>query len=213
MTTSLRRVLVLATLAVALEHPAAAQTIEVTPFVGFETAGSYPLENPGAVQALRAEAGATHGLFVDYRLMQNVQAEFYWVSNATTYTQQSAATGDYGQPFSTHINQYQFGALYHLRDRDYALRPYIAGSLGFTHDSNDGAMADRTALSFGIGGGVKYEASRHVGFRGDARWLPTYGSSSPATFCDYEYYGGCYQDTTGNYLQRFTMTIGLIIRP
>ena len=99
----------------------------------------------------------------------NVQAEFYWVGNSTTYSQQSTTTGQFGQAFNTSINQYQFGALYHLRDRDHAWRPYLAGSLGFTHDANDGVAPNRIAFGVGLGGGVKDEPSRHVGLRDDAR--------------------------------------------
>jgi hypothetical protein len=192
-------------------RPLVAQTIEITPFVGYESSGSYPLEDPTAVQSMRADAGRTFGFFADVRLMQNVQGEFYWVGNRTTYSQQSAATGAYGDAFTTRIDQYQFGALYHLRDRDHSWRPYLAGSLGFTHDSNGGTAANRTAFGIGLGGGIKFEPSRHFGLRADARWMPTYGSSGLGLTCD-EYYG-CYQDTVANYLQRFNAVMGLVIRP
>ena len=129
--------------------PIHAQTIEITPFVGYESSGSYPLQNSTDVQALRADAGRTYGFFADVRLMQNVQGEFYWIGNPTTYSQQSASTGIYGNAFDSRIDQYQFGALYHLRDRDHSWRPYLAGSLGFTHESNGGVAANRTA--FGVG--------------------------------------------------------------
>jgi hypothetical protein len=189
----------------------AAQTLEITPFAGYESSGSYPLQNPAAVQAMRADAGRTYGFFADYRLMPNVQAEFYWVGNSTTYSRQSTATGQYGEAFRTQIDQYQFGALYHLRDRDHAWRPYLAGSLGFTHDSNGGVTPNRTAFGVGLGGGVKFEPTRHLGLRADARWMPTYGSAGLGTFCDD--YSGCYQDTVRNYLQRFNVMMGVVIRP
>jgi hypothetical protein len=196
---------------VASTDPTFAQTIEVTPFVGYETSGSYPLANPTDVQALRADAGRTYGFFADVRLMQNLQGEFYWVGNKTTYSQQDASTGAYGNAFNTRIDQYQFGALYHLRDREHVWRPYLAGSLGFTHDSNSGVADNRTAFGLGLGGGFKYEPSRHFGVRVDARWMPTYGSSGLGTYCD-EFYG-CYPDTVANYLQRFNAVMGLVIRP
>ena len=45
--------LLLAALGVAgVTDHAGAQTIEVTPFTGYETSGSYPLPNPTTVQAL-----------------------------------------------------------------------------------------------------------------------------------------------------------------
>ena len=53
---------------------------------------------------------------------------------------------------------------------------------------------------------MKYSFGRHLGWRGDARYLPTYGSSSGNT-CDFY---GCY--TIHNYLQRGSFTTGLIIK-
>ncbi len=191
-------------------HRADAQTLEITPTIGYETAGSYPPTEPGAPAALRADAARVEGVFVDYRLFRNLDAEFAWVSNSTTYSQQDPLTGAFSTAFSTRINQFQFGGLYHLRDRDAAMRPYVVGSLGFTHDGNGGA-GDRTSFAFGLGGGAKFEPSRYVGARIEARWLPTYGSSTPGTVCD-DYFGFCYTDTFPNYLQRVVFTAGVIIR-
>lgn len=191
--------------------PASAQTIEITPFAGYETSGSYPLESPTAIQALRADASAMYGFFFDYRVIQNVQAEFLWIHNATTYSASSTDTPDQFAPaFHTAINQFQFGGLFLLRDRQFAFRPYLAGGLGFTHDSNEGAYPDRTAFSFSLGGGLKYQPSSHVGIRADARWIPTYGSSALGTSCDYD--GFCYPDTYRNFLQRISLMAGITLR-
>jgi hypothetical protein len=190
---------------------ASAQQFDVTPFVGFETSGSYPLENPTTVGALRADAGKTFGAFFDYRIISNVHAEFQWVHNPTTYSGQSMLTGQYSQAFTTTIDQYQFGALYYFRDSGNTWRPYVAGSAGFTHDSNTGNNPSRMAAGFGLGGGVTYEFSNHFGLRTDARWMPTYGSNGTGSTCDE--FGNCYPAMVRNYLQRFHVAIGLTIHP
>jgi hypothetical protein len=41
--------------------------------------------------------------------------------------------------------------------------------------------------------------------------MPTYGSAGLGTFCDD--FSGCYQDTVRNYLQRFNVMMGVVIRP
>ncbi len=212
--------------ALAAATPAFAQRIEITPFAGWETSGSFPLTAPTTdTQALRADSQVTYGLAFDYRLTENVEAEFFWADNPTTYSAQSATTGEFAQAYNTRIDQYQFGGLYLLGDKDNSLRPFLSLSLGFTHDSNNNAAPDRTAFGVGVGGGIKYMASKHVGLRADARWMPTYGSAGVGTFCDYGgggldygydpygYGGGCYQDTIHNYLQRFNFTVGVTIRP
>ncbi|HVZ24061.1 MAG TPA: hypothetical protein VG871_23470 [Vicinamibacterales bacterium] len=214
-------------LTAATAAPAAAQRIEVTPFVGWETAGSYPLPDSTTTQALQADAQATYGFAFDYDIMRNVEAEFLWATNPTTYSAQSAATGAFTQAYKSRIDQYQFGALYLWGDNATPLRPYMVVSMGFTHDGNGDAAPGRSAIAFGAGGGIKYAFSHHVGFRGEARWIPTYGNSSLGTFCDFGgdlgygydpygyggYGGGCYQDTVHNFLQRFNFTVGLTIRP
>ena len=187
-----------------------AQTVEVTPFVGYETAGEYPPENPNDIQTLRADAARTHGFFFDYRLLRNVQAEFLWVNNATTYVATPTDPAQAARTFRTSIDQYQVGGLFHLRDRDAAVRPYLAAGLGVTHDSNGGALPNRSAFGFSLGGGLKYEPTRRVGARIDARWMPTYGSSEYGTACDVE--GFCYPDNIANYLERVNITAGLVIR-
>jgi hypothetical protein len=205
------RVIGLVMLCIGAGIPAAAQSLEVTPFVGYETAGSYPTENSPTVQRFRADAARMFGVLVDYPINDDLQLEFEWADNPTNYSAQDAVTGQYGQAFTSRIDQYQFGGLYFLRSRDFAWRPYIAATVGFTHDANGGNNPGRTAFGFGLGGGVKYPISRHVGFRGDARWMPTYGSSGTITECDD--FGGCYPVSSPNYLQRFNVTVGVTIRP
>jgi len=62
---------------------------EVTPFVGYETSGSYPL-NPQTsgvtVNDLRVDGATSFGTFIDYSLTHNAQAEFMWGRNLTSYS-------------------------------------------------------------------------------------------------------------------------------
>jgi hypothetical protein len=57
---------------------------------------------------------------------------------------------------------------------------------------------------------VKYYLNRHVGLRGDMRFLPTYGSSSNAEYCDPFF--GCCNAKVRNYLDRGNFVGGLIFR-
>jgi hypothetical protein len=190
--------------------PAQTHRWELTPFIGFETRGSYPLQNALQVDRLRANANISFGTFLDYSVSDNFQAEFLWAHNPTQYSERNIATGQYTKAFNTQIDQYQFGGLILLRDDRHKVRPYMATGLGFTRDSNSGGNPSRTAFAFNIGGGLKYEVNRFVGFRSDVRWIPTYGSSSPGTYCDP--FGFCYPATIRNYLQRVNLSTGVSIR-
>ena len=200
---------------------------EVSPFVGYETSGSYPLDvlsttgGPLAlVDNLRVNDAISYGSFLGYNLTENGQLEFMWDRNNTSYSAHDITTQAYYKAYNSDIDQFQFGGLYMLRGSGHRLRPYVAASLGFTHDSNGsltssgstpaGTTPNRTAFAYSIGGGVKYYFNRHVGLRGDVRFMPTYGSSSSGEYCDPFY--GCYTASVHNYLDRGNFVGGVIFR-
>jgi hypothetical protein len=63
---------------------------EVSPFVGFETSGSYPLSSnsnviiTNPIDRLRANQATSYGTFLGYNLTENFQAEFMWDRNNTS---------------------------------------------------------------------------------------------------------------------------------
>lgn len=187
---------------------------EITPFVGFEAGGSYPVANSSTVTAsvdkLRVNNSLSFGTFIDRSLTENFQAEFMWNSNRTQTAEHDSISGQYTNAYNTDIDQFHFGILYMFRSPEKKLRPYAAAGLGFTHFENSGANANQTAFSYGVGGGVKYYLTNHLGFRADARYVPTYENSSPQEFCDQ--FGNCYTANQRNFLNRGNFTGGVIIR-
>jgi len=189
---------------------------EVSPFVGFETSGSYPvnlntnLVITDPINQLRANEALSYGTFLDYNVTENFQAEFMWDRNKTSYSARRVIDGTYFKAFNSDIDQFQFGGQYMFLDSSHRFRPYAAASIGFTHDSNSGGNPNRTEFSYSLGGGVKYSLSRHFGLRGDVRYLPTYGSSSYGLFCDP--FGFCYQVKVANFLNRGNFVGGLIFK-
>ena len=189
---------------------------EVTPFVGFETSGSYPvnLTSGGAItdpiNKLRVNEASSYGTFLDYNLTENFQAEFMWDRNNTSYSARRVIDGTYFKAFNSDIDQFQFGGNYTLLGSEHRFRPYLAASVGFTHDSNGGGNSNRTEFSYSLGGGAKYYVSRHIGLRGDIRYMPTYGSSSYGTYCDPFF--GCYSAKVANFLNRGNFVGGIIFR-
>jgi opacity protein-like surface antigen len=186
---------------------------EITPFVGYETSGSYPLRSQTIgvnVKDLRVDGATSFGTFIDYSLTPNAQAEFIWDRNLTSYSAQVLAGEPFFKAYDSTIDQYQFGLLYMLLGSDHRLRPYAAGSLGFTHEFNSGGNPTRTDFSYSLGGGVKYELSRHIALRGDARYLPTYANSSLTEYCDPFF--GCYTAKVSNYQHRGNFTAGVVFK-
>jgi len=201
---------------------------EISPFIGYETSGSYPLSvvstvgggSSALVDNLRVNDALAFGSFLGYNLTENFQVEFMWDRNNTSYSAHDITTLQYFKAYNSDIDQFQFGGLYMFRGSEHKLRPYAAASLGFTHDSNSSIATagsietattpNRTAFAYSVGGGVKYYLNRHVGLRGDIRFMPTYGSSSIGQYCDPFY--GCYNAKVHNYLDRGNFVGGVIFR-
>ena len=183
---------------------------EVAPFVGYETGGSYPVTNSFTIDKLRIDGGLSYGTFIDYTLTENSQAEFMWNRNNTSFSERDAATGTYSKAFNSDFDQFSFGFLYMLKNSERKLRPFIAAGIGFSHESNSGVNANHTLLGFNLGGGAKYELSRHFALRGDLRWLPSRANKTPEVQCDA--FGNCFQQNVSNYLQRVNFTGGIAFR-
>jgi Outer membrane protein beta-barrel domain len=189
---------------------------EATPFVGYETSGSYPINifsNTGAsgpVDRLQVNGALAYGTFLGFNLTENTQLEFMWNRNNTSFNARDALSGQYFKAFNSDIDQFQFGGLYMFRNSEHRLRPYVAASLGFTHDNNSDGTPNRTEFAYSVGGGVKYYINRHVGLRGDVRYMPTYGSSSYNTYCDPFF--GCYSAKSANFLNRGNFVGGIIFK-
>jgi len=186
---------------------------EFTPFAGYETSGSYPLhfQTIGVnVNDLRVDGATSFGTFIDYGLTRDAQVEFLWDRNQTSYSAQIRPGEPFFKAYNSDIDQYQFGLLFMFLGDDHRLRPYAAGSLGFTHEFNSGGNPTRTDFAYSLGGGVKYALGRHVALRGDARYLPTYANSSLATYCDPFF--GCFTAKVSNYQHRGNFVAGMVFK-
>jgi opacity protein-like surface antigen len=183
---------------------------EVAPFVGYETGGSYPVTNSFTIDKLRVDSGLSYGTFIDYTLTENSQAEFMWSRNNTSFSERDAFTRTYSKAFDSDFDQFSFGFLYMLKNSETKLRPFIAAGVGFSHEFNSGGNSNHTLLAFNLGGGAKYELTRHFALRGDLRWLPSRANKTPAVLCDS--FGNCFQQNVSNYLQRVNFTGGVAFR-
>jgi hypothetical protein len=222
----------LSVIVVLLATAASAQSrgrFELSPFVGFETSGSYPVQStfgaPGSfiplntatstIDRLRVNSNLSFGTFIDYSILQDLQLEFMWAHNPTTYSEHDFTTGRYTEAFDSNIDQFQFGILYPFRrggfyGEERKFVPFVAGGLGFTHEFNNNGNPNRTAFAFNLGGGAKYYLSRNFGLRGDIRYMPTYANSTPGFTCDI--FGNCFNTPSRNFENRVNFSGGIILR-
>src|SRR5260370_31119648 len=102
-----------------------------------------------------------------------------WSRNNTSFSERAAATQTYSKAFNTDFDQFSFGFLYMVRNSERKLRPFIAGGIGASHESNTGVNPNRTLLAFNLGGGAKYQVSRNIALRGDLRRVPSPAANTP----------------------------------
>jgi opacity protein-like surface antigen len=184
---------------------------EVAPFVGFETSGTFPLNSQTAnvnVSNLRSDSAVSFGTFIDYSIWENFQAEFMWDRNNTSYSEQVFPNPAFVKAFNSDIDQYQFGGRFMILGKQHRIRPYVAAGVGFTHEFNSGGTPNRTDFAYSLGGGVQYQWTSHIGFRGDARYLPTYANTALQTFCDPFF--GCFEANVRQYQSRGNFVGGVV---
>ncbi len=191
--------------------------IEISPFVGWESSGSYPVVNTANpnIDQLRVDSALSFGGFFDFKVAQSLDLEALWARNQTTYSQHDFTTGLWSKVFDSNLDQVEFGLLYAFRRSGFygeenKFQPFVAGGLGFSHESNNLGNPNRTAFAFNLGGGVRYYVSKHFGLRGDLRYMPTYANTTNGLACDF--FGNCFLVRQHNFQQRGNFTGGILFR-
>jgi hypothetical protein len=158
---------------------------DLSPFIGYRTSMSFPVEpqvmgmNPRVVLDASPSYGASFGLRLSNQadlieLRWTRQPSYVHTENITTI------------PSRQHVILDQFhGDFSHEPEiEDWAswARPFVVASVGATHVSSS-TNVNFTRFSFGIGGGVRFYASRHLGFKIQAEWVPVFVDPHVAFVC------------------------------
>jgi hypothetical protein len=92
----------------------------------------------------------------------------------------------------------------HQRNR---ARPYLIGSVGAANLFS-GSSFGSTHISVGVGAGVRLFLSRHLGFRMQAEWLPTFIRPQQAVPCG----TGCVGEVGGTVASQAQVMFGPVIQ-
>ena len=183
---------------------------DFTPFVGYRTSMSVSVDphvtgmNPRAV----LDASPSYGASVGMRLKNaDDLVEIRW-ARQDSYIHAEDITP---QPARQRVILDQFhGDFSHeavIEDWASWARPYVLASVGGTHVSSS-TNIDFTRFSFGIGGGVRFYASRHFGFKIQAEWLPVFVDPHVAFICG----PGCIVHVGGTVSSQGEVFVGPILR-
>ena len=163
--------------AVAVSAPTALAQgkIELSPFLGVRSAGSFRGEDQLITFAM--SSSPTFGTFFNYPLVGNLQFEALWSHQSSNVVQKESNIQDPTNPtktdrFDTSINYLHGGILYGSGNETW--EPYVAlgaGATRFSPDAPDSSSV--TKFSFSIGAGLKAYLGERISFRFDARAFAT----------------------------------------
>jgi opacity protein-like surface antigen len=188
------------------------QNVELTGYVGGQLNGGLDLST-SLFRRIEVENSMNYGLSAGYLVGEHYGVEFQWNhSKADTFAQPAGGGSDI-KVFALNQDQYMGNFLFHFTDREAKLRPFAFFGLGASHLSPDRSGVDSTTrFAFSLGGGAKYNISKHFALRGQAKWSPTYITTTDGGYwCD-PFWGGCWVVGNDHYLHEFDITGGITFR-
>ena len=182
---------------------------DVTPLVGYRTSINFPTGQDGQGQGpgLILDAKPSYGVAVGMRLDEENLIEFRW---ARQYTYVHLEGGAPSPNEKVVLDQFHgdFTHEYILDNWIPRARPFVMGSIGATRIAG-GASNGFTRFSFGLGGGIKFYFTRHVGLRIQAEWLPIVVDPGVGSFvCG----GGCVVQLSGAAVSQGEIVVGPMFR-
>jgi hypothetical protein len=196
-------------LLVAQVEPPNNPRFNLTPLIGYRTSMSFSVEPhvSGANPRVVFNSNPSYGFAFGAHINDEDVIEFRW-ARQDSHTHIENVAGISSRQRVT-LDQFHgdFTHEYVLDNWRAWARPFVIGSVGATRLSAD-AGSSFTRFSFGIGGGVKFFAGRHLGFRAQAEWLPIVVNPNVAFVCG----GGCIVHISSNLASQGEFVVGPIFR-
>jgi hypothetical protein len=183
---------------------------DVTPFLGYRTPMSFPIDphvtgmNPRVV----VDASPSYGVSFGVRLRQPEDLiEVRWARQDSHVHSEDITPEPPRQRLILDQFHGDFSHEPFVEEWPPWAKPFIVASVGATHVSSS-TNINFTRFSFGIGGGIRFYASRHFGFKIQAEWLPVFVDPHAAFICG----GGCIVHVGGTLASQGEVLVGPILR-
>ena len=191
---------------------ASAQNFELTGHLGGQFNGGLDLST-SLFHRIEVGNSMNYGITAGYLMGERFGLEFQWnrTHSDTVAQPLSGATGV--KLFNLNQDQYMGNFVFHFTDRESKLRPFAFVGLGASDLSpNRGSTTGATRFAAALGAGAKYNLSRHLGLRGQAKWSPTYITTTDGGYwCD-PFWGGCWVVGESHYFHEFDISGGITLR-
>jgi len=191
------------------QHDPGFQRFEASPFFGYRTSISFPVDphvtgtNPRVVVSDSPSYGVSFGV----RLNDEDMIEMRWARQDSYLHAEEIAP----QPPQARMVLDQFhGDFSHEalpQDWPQWIRPFVLASVGATHLSSRDNISF-TRFSFGLGAGIRFYPTRHIGFKVQAEWLPILLDPEGQFICG----GGCVIHVGGSVASQGEVFAGPIFR-
>jgi len=207
----MRRWLAPAALVAMLPAAARAQTIEITPVVGYRFGGSVETTAAGAAQAgsrLEIADAAAFGVHLAYRVGEGELELLYARQNSRLQSGELFAAVPV---FDLALETWQLGGNVVFGEEDARARPFVGLGVGLTRLlPGPKGFSDETRFSFSLGGGAKLWLARHLGLRLEGRWFLTVLGADSRSICGG---GSCaIAVTNSEVISQADLRAGLILR-
>jgi len=203
---------VLSRLSLVLLPSAFAQNFEISGHIGRQFNGGIDLST-SLFQRIDVADSTNFGATAGYLLGDHYGVEFQWNHTRADTSAQPLGGGPEVKIFTLNQNQYMGNFVFHFTGRESRLRPFAFIGLGASDlSTNRPGVSGTTRFAFALGGGAKYNLSKHFGLRGQAKWSPTYITTTNGGYwCD-PFWGGCWVVGNDHYLNEFDISGGITLR-
>lgn len=194
----------------AQEKPEPPLRFDITPFFGYRTSMSFPVEPhvTGTNPRFVVDPSPSYGVGFGVRLKsEDDLVEVRWARQDSYVHSEDVIPLPSRQRVT--IDQFHGDFSHEGLVDEWAswAKPFALASIGVTHVSNSTRFSF-TRFSFGIGGGVRFYASRHLGFKIQAEWLPVLVNPYGAFICG----AGCIVHVGGSLSSQAEVFAGPIMR-
>jgi opacity protein-like surface antigen len=164
-----------------LPQPVLAQEIEITPLLGYTTAGNIE-RTARVIDNLEIASSFTWGAQAGFFFGSHLGFEVSWAQQETKLRLETGSGR--ATPFDIDAGQLHGNFIYQFSGEPSRVRPYVLAGLGATFFRSDN-LESETKLSWAVGGGAKVFLQEHIGIKLQAKYNPTrLGGDSQGDFCD-----------------------------
>ncbi|HTP67266.1 MAG TPA: outer membrane beta-barrel protein [Dongiaceae bacterium] len=186
------------------------QKFELQAFGGYKYGGGVDVApNLLGINRINVDSSVSYGATATFNPAARLGFEFLWDRQPTHATGSFSGGGTYPTKIGFTMDQYHGNILFSFADHESKVEPFVL--VGFGASDMHGGGSSTTKFSFGVGGGVKYFMTRHLGFRAQARYTPTYAyTSNGGVWCNW--WGYCWVVPNDHFIHQGDVTGGVVLR-